>query len=319
MKTSAATAPASSGLTSKISQPASWTISLSGDHGQGPGQRADEQPRAPPEQVLGHKGRRYVATRPSRMVTVGHFDRLRCEPLRAPAVRRTPVDQPVVHPARPALPELHRLRVHEVAAPLRRASARRHRRSAAPRRRTPRAAPRGRRRRWTGARPRRRAGSRAGGPRSRRRPRPAGAGWRCRRRGPGARAGATGRAARSAGCRPARCPCGSRCWCRRRSPSSETPLSSTSRAAGAKSADDGRDDHGVGLVQPGRVRLVVPAAEHRDRVGQQVGLDQPAAGVLLAGCDDRVERVEVHPRTLEHPCRARPLALCDVRHNARHG
>ena len=65
-------------------------------------------------------------------------------------------------------------------------------------------------------------------------------------------------------------------------PSSETPLSSTSRADGAPSADDGGDDHRVGLVQPGRERLVVPAPEHRDRVGSQVGLGQPAAGVLLA-------------------------------------
>jgi hypothetical protein len=35
---------------------------LEADHGQRPRQRADEQPRTPPEHVLDHKGRRYVAT-----------------------------------------------------------------------------------------------------------------------------------------------------------------------------------------------------------------------------------------------------------------
>ena len=46
----------------------------------------------------------------------------------------------------------------------------------------------------------------------------------------------------------------------------------------------------------GGVRLVVPAAEHRDRVRQQVGLGQPAAGVLLAGRGQSGAQVVAHER-----------------------
>ncbi len=204
MKTSAATAPASSGLTSKISQPdLVRRCTLRSTTASAHGQRADEQPRAPPVTGAWSQGKTLCrSTVRSRMVTVGHLGRARDpgprgEPLGAPAVGGTPVDQPVVHPARPALPELDRLGVHEVAAPL---LGRRHVAAGVPPL-APRRTPRQLLAAGDDARLVRGPGAELGAARPDREVgvdrRPREQARRCRRRGPGARAGATGRAARA--------------------------------------------------------------------------------------------------------------------------
>ena len=129
-----------------------------------------------------------------------------------PAGAVAAVDQAVVQPARPPLPELHDLGRDDVAAPLRRGPGPRPRRSAA---RSPRRTPtatRARRSAGTAPRPTRRAGHRGAGSGSRPRPPRRREASRDPRPGPAVRAGARGRAAHSASWRPARPPCGRPGW-----------------------------------------------------------------------------------------------------------
>ena len=77
-------------------------------------------------------------------------------------------------------------------------------------------------------------------------------------------------------------------------------MSSTIRADGAHvSGADRRDHHRVGLVQPGRVRLVVPAAEHRDRVGQP-GRPRPARRGCTPHGQRPPSRGRIHARDPSH-------------------
>ena len=102
MKTSAAIAPASSGLSFERLQVGGVGDPLEEDDADGPWKRADEQARVPLEQVLGHERRGYVDAGRVAHGPCGPYAAWRSgrQPLRAPAVGGAPVDQPVVHPAR---------------------------------------------------------------------------------------------------------------------------------------------------------------------------------------------------------------------------
>ena len=59
---------------------------------------------------------------------------------------------------------------------------------------------------------------------------------------------------------------------------------------------DRGDHHRVGFVDLGGDRVVVPPLEHRERVGGQVALAQPAVGVLAAQVGVGVTHVSIQPR-----------------------
>ncbi len=72
------------------------------------------------------------------------------------------------------------------------------------------------------------------------------------------------------------------------------------------------DHHRVGLVELRGDRVVVPPLEHRERVGRQVALGQPAVGVLTAQVGVRVAHASIQPRvTRVSPARTRACVSAD--------